>query len=257
LLSQNVRTLIGSRAQGLGYATTCLYDEWSMFNNIAGLARVDHLSACFTYDAHPQLKSFDRIAASFSMPVKPGALGIGVFRFGDALYSEQILSCGYASEFGLASLGIKVNYIQYNVEGFGTKGVFSFSFGGIANLTEALSVGAHITNVAQPKISELTGERVPTILTAGLSLKPHRRLLITTEAEKDLEYPLTWKSGVEYSPFKKFSFRTGFNIQPDAWFAGTGFRNTKFNFDYAFSYHAYIGTNHQASVTYHFESKKK
>ncbi len=137
------------------------------------------------------------------------------------------------------------------------KGVFSISFGGIANLTEQLSVGAHITNVAQPKLSERTGERVPTILSAGLSFKPHQRLLIVTEAEKDLDYDLTWKSGIEYSPFKKFSFRTGFNLDPDAWFVGSGFKNTKFNLDYAFAYHAYIGSHHQASVTYHFQSKKK
>jgi hypothetical protein len=139
-----------------------LYDEWSLFNNVAGLSRADHLSAGFTYEAHPPLTSFNRLAAVCVVPIKTGTLSAGAFRFGDALYNEQLISCGYANEFGLASLGIKVNYIQYRAEGFGSKGMFSFSFGGIANLTKILAVGAHITNITQGEISADEDERLQT-----------------------------------------------------------------------------------------------
>lgn len=257
LFSQSNHTLIGSRAQGLGYATSAMYDEWSLFNNVAGLARIDHLSAGFTYEVHPQLKSFNRMAATCTMPLRTGAVGGSVFRFGDDLYNEQMLSLGYANEFGLASLGLKVSYIQYHAEGFETKGFFSFGFGGIANLTPTFSLAAHITNIAQGKINEDPEERIPTILTAGFSYRPTTRVLITSELEKDLDYRVKWKSGIEYTPFKKFSFRTGFNAERYALFMGTGFKVTKFTFDYAFQYQSYMGTVHQASVTYHVNEKKK
>ncbi len=257
LRSQSVHTLIGSRSQGLGYASSCLADEWSLFNNVAGLAKVDHLSTGFTFEAHPALSSFNRLAAVVSVPVKIGTFSAGVFRFGDELYNEQLISLGYANKFGLASLGIKVNYIQYQAEGFGSKGLVSFSFGGVATLTPKLSVGAHLTNGSQGKISSSENERLPTLLSVGFSFTPTSKLSIVSDVEKDLEYNATWKTGVEYSPYKKFSFRTGFNIQPDALFFGTGVKPKNFTLDYAFQFQPEVGSNHQATVIYHFHQQKK
>jgi hypothetical protein len=257
LYSQSVHTLIGSRAQGLGYASACLTDEWSLFNNVAGLAGADRLSSGFTYEAHPSFKSFNRLAAVVNLPLKIGTLGAGVFRFGDELYNEHVISAGYANQFGLASLGIKVNYIQYRTEGFGSKGLFSFSFGGIATLAPQLSVGAHLTNVSQGKISSSENERLPTRVAVGFSFTPTTKLIINSEVEKDLDYDATWKGGIEYNPFKKFSFRTGFNVHPDALFFGTGFKPKNFTVDYGFQFQPELGSNHQATVIYHFHNPTK
>ena len=35
--AQSVSTLIGARANALGYASSCIQDEWSLFNNVAGM----------------------------------------------------------------------------------------------------------------------------------------------------------------------------------------------------------------------------
>ena len=257
LLSQSVHTLIGSRAQGLGYASSSLSDEWSVFNNIAGLAKTDQLAAGFTYEVHPQLKAFNRMAAVVVSPVRSGATGFGVYRFGDDLYNEQILTAAYSNTFGLASLGVSVRYIQYHADGFGTKGLFSLGFGGIATLTPQLSVGAHIINLTQPEISASEKERLPTVLLAGVAFTPSTKVLVTTEIEKDLEYDFTWKTGLEYTPLKKFSVRTGFNLRPDAGFFGFGFKPARFSLDYAFHYQPGFGSRHQATVVYHLKRKTK
>jgi hypothetical protein len=257
LSAQSVRTLTGARAEGMAYTSACLYDPFAVFNNIAGISRVTHTSAGFTYEAHPQLKSFNRMAAVVVMPIGNGTTGVGLYKFGDDLYSEQILTAGYSNTFGLASLGLKINYVQYRLSEFRSKGFLSFSFGGIANLTSNLNVGAHITNLTQPKISDRNKEYLPTILTAGFSFTPSSKLLLASEIEKDLEYSATWKCGFEYKPFKKFSFRSGFNINPDSGYGGFGFHSEKFSLDYAFGFQGAAGYNHHATVTYHFPAKKK
>ncbi len=248
--AQSASTLMGSRAGGLAYASACVTDEWSVFNNIAGLAKVEKTFASFAYDTQPSFKSFNRMAAVFTLPVKFGVGGAGIFRFGDELYNEQIISIGFSNTFGLASLGIKANYVQYKAEGFGSKGVFSVSFGGIAKLTEKISIGAHIINLNQPKISVTENEKLPTVLILGAGFQLTSHTFITTELEKDLNYPVKWKTGVEYQPLKKFIFRTGFNINPNAAFFGFGFRPKKFKLDYAYQHHFTLGSRHQATVGY-------
>jgi hypothetical protein len=247
---------MGARASGLGSTSSCLTDEWSIFNNVAGLAHVNQTSAAFTYRAYPSIKSFNSMAGVFAIPLKWGVAGAGVYRFGDDLYNEHVLSAAFSNRFGIASLGIKVNYIQYHAEGFGTKGVFTVSFGGIAQLTKMLSVGAHIININQPRVSSNDREEtVPTILIAGIGVKISEKLFATSEIEKDIAYKPIWKTGLEYVIHPKISVRTGFHINPSAGFFGVGFKPRKFILDYAYEYNFQIGANHQASVGYKFQSK--
>ena len=247
---------MGARAQALGYTTSCLEDEWSVFNNIAGLAKVEKSAASFTYSSYPGMKSFNRMAVTVALPSKFGTAGVGAFKFGDDLYSEQILTAGFSNTFGLASLGASLNYIQYNAEGFGRKGVVSLNFGGIARLTKQFSIGAQIKNIFQPELSEEANERLPTLLSVGAAFTPSEKLLLTTELEKDLDYPFTWKTGVEYKIYKKFILRTGFNIRPNTGFFGLGFAPSNFQLDYAYSFNPELKSHHQATVSYRFKSKK-
>ena len=255
--AQSTSALMGSRAAGIGYASSAFTDEWSIFNNVAGLAKVTAITAAFTYDAQPSFKHFNRAAASFACPLKIGVTGLGLFRFGDDLYNEQLLTAGYSSTFGLASLGAKVNLIQYNIKGFGSKSVVTASFGGIAQLTERLFVGAHVVNINQPKISSIDGEQVPTVLIAGILTKVTENLSVAAELEKDLDFKTAVKAGIEYRILKKFFVRTGFRIQPNAAFFGFGFKRMRYSLDYAFQYNQGWGSRHQASLSYWLKVKEE
>jgi hypothetical protein len=256
-IAQSAMNSVGARAMALGYASSTLRDEWSIHNNVSGLAKVDGPSSGFTYETNPSLPSFNRMAALFVMPVKKiGVAGAGLYRFGDALYNEQIISAGFANTMGLASLGIKVNYVQYHTESFGNKQAFTVSFGGIAELTPQLLVGAHIVNVNQPELSEQTREKIPTLLVLGLGFLPSEKLLLTSEVEKDIDHNVCWKGGIEYKVQRKFIARTGFNLHPQAGFAGLSFKPKKFQLDYAFHYHMNLSAIHQATIVYSFLHKK-
>jgi hypothetical protein len=247
---------MGARSSGLSHASSCLKDEWSLFNNVAGLADLKKTAASFTYDTQPGFAPFNKMASVFSMPISPGVAAVGFFRFGDELYNEQVLTIGFANTYGLASLGVKVNYIQYTASGFGSKGVFSVSFGGIAKVAEKISVGAHVININQPDISKNENEKLPTILVLGIGAQITTQAFFATELEKDLDHPLKWKTGIEYKPFKNFAARTGFSINPGMLFFGFGFHKTKFSLDYAYQHNFVIGSRHQATVGYFFGRRR-
>lgn len=222
---------------------------------MAGLAKTEGVSAGFSYHALPSAPFFNRMAAVFALPVKPGVAGIGLFRFGDDLYNEHVLSAGFANTFGLASLGVRLNYLQYRVHGLGTATALTVSFGGIATITPELLFGAHILNINQPIIDESTEERAPTKLHASIAFMPSKKLIAAAEIEKDLRYRAIIKAGVEYEAFKKIIFRSGVNLHPQAAFFGLGFRPRKLTLDYAVQINEPFGLAHQASVTYQFKKR--
>ena len=253
--AQNASTTMGARSASMGNSSAMLSDEWSLFNNIGGLAKVTETITAFSFEAKPALPGSSRMAATYSAPLKFGSLGVGVFKFGDNVYSEQILTTGYSNQFGIASLGMKLNYIQYRAEGFGTKSAISVSVGGIAEITHQLSVGAYIQNLNQPKLTD--GERVPVRLAVGLSFKPSEEIILITEIEKDLAYDPIFKAGLEYCIHKKVYARTGFNLNPEAAFFGLGFKGWRLKFDYAIQYNNALNFAHQASASYRIEKSLK
>jgi hypothetical protein len=254
---QSVNTLMGSRTAGVGYASATLADEWSLFNNVGGLAKSKTFCGAFAYEARPSLPGANRMAATFITPSKFGVGAIGFFRFGDELYSEQMVTGGFSNQFGIASLGLKLNYIQYRAEGFGTKKAVSINFGGIAELTHKISVGAYITNINQPRISMQDSERVPTRLSAGVSFKASEKVLLLTEIEKDLEHSPIVKGAFEYTIHKKVFVRNGFNLNPNAGFFGIGFVTRWLKIDYAIQYNRSLNFSHQASAICLFNKRKE
>ncbi len=248
---QSVSTLMGARSVSLGNASTTLNDEWSLFNNPGGMSDIQSTTANFAYSINPALPGADRLAAGITAPLKLGVLGSGVFRFGDELYSEQLLSLGYANKLGLASLGMKINYVQYRAEGFGTNSAFSLNFGGIAELSPVFMIGAYITNINQPKISD--DENLPAKLATGIQFKPDNNLLLLLELEKDLNYDPTIKGGVEYALYKKIDFRVGFNLNPNSVHGGIGYQTSRLVLGYGVQYSAATQFQFQFSTGYKFK----
>jgi hypothetical protein len=254
--AQSNSLVMGSRAMAMGNASSCLNDEWALFNNVGGLSGIDASAAAFAYLAYPDFSPFDRMAMVVSVPLGYGVAGIGAYRFGSELYNEHVVSAAFSNKIALASLGLKINYVQYQAEGFGTAQSFTVSFGGIVELTKAIRVGAYINNINQPTLSEISQERIPTYLVLGVGFQIAQNVLAVTEVEKDLDHDPVIRGGLEYRPNKKFAARTGLNLNPEAAFAGFGFHHKRFIFDYAFQYHRELAASHQASVIWKFKKTK-
>jgi hypothetical protein len=254
--AQSSATIISAPAMGLANASSCLSNEWSLFNNIGGLSKVEAITTSFSQYSVPSFKPFGKIAAVCAVPLDFGVTAAGFYRSGDSQYNEQLLSLGFSNQFGLASLGLKVNYVQYKADGFGARTALTVSFGGLAEITPKFFVGASIENLNQPKLSSDTGERIQSRFTVGTGFKLTEKLLAITEIEKDVINSPVLKAGVQYQLNAKVIARTGFNFNPQSAFGGLGFRLPKFQLDYAIQFHEYFGTAHQATVSLRLPKNK-
>lgn len=237
----------------MGYAYATESDAWSLFNNPAGLGELKELSVIFGLENKYGIDGFNIMGAGIISNIKVGTIGASAFRFGNDLYNEQTVSMAYSNKFGIASLGLKANYLQYNIDGFGSKGVVTLDFGGIATITDQLIFGAYVRNINQAKVAELADERAPTLLNAGLSYRPIDKLHLNFEAEKDLDYEATLRVGMEYLILSKLAVRIGVNTEPFTNYAGLGFKTRRLLVDYAITKDRNLGYSHQAAV--HFKIK--
>jgi hypothetical protein len=255
--AQSTSSLLGARAAGMGYATAALPDEWAFFNNIAGLASEKNPTVASAFDVHALLPGGNRLGALVSVPFAFGVGGFGVFRFGDDIYSEQIVSIGFANTIGKTSLGARISYMQYKAQGLGTHGALGINLGGITQLTPQLSIGAWIQNINQPNINFSDKEKAPVKLLAALSFKVTDKFLLASEIEKDVLYEPLWKTGMEYWIHKKVAARMGLNVNPGSAFFGLGFKSGRIKIDYAFQSFTSVGPSHQASASYRLNKNPK
>lgn len=248
---------MGARQAGMANASATLADGWSLWHNAAGLAQIKNRVLGAAYEITPSLVGANRMAFHVASPFQFGVVGLGAFRFGDNVYSEQMISLAFAHQIGITSLGVKANVNQYRADGFGSQAALSFDFGGITQLTKHISIGAYITNLTQSSFSATESHRLPTRLVVGLGFKLSDDVIATTELEKDLGYRPLWKTGFEYQAVKNFFVRGGFNVYPQNFFFGVGSRWAGVNANYAVKYNGFLGTTHQISISYHFAKPKE
>jgi hypothetical protein len=250
---QSVFTPMGARSMGMAGASATLSDGWALFNNVAGMAGQKQACA-FAYEVAPQMPGANRMAAIAQMQMGSFTGGIGFFRFGDALYNEHLISFAMAHRIGITALGARVNYNQYRADGFGSLYTFSADVGGITQLTSKIRVGAYLTNITQSSLNSGSGERLPTRMVVGAGFQFSPKFLASTEIEKDLDYPIIWRTGFEYEVRKNIFFRTGYQLQPSVIYVGLGGTRKRLTIDYAMRYHFLLGMIHQASATFRWAS---
>jgi hypothetical protein len=252
-LGQSVSTRMGARPAALGKASLCLRDEAVLFNNVGALAWLDGPSAFFACEVTPALPGANRVAASIQVPTSIGVLAVGAFRFGDRLYSEQMLTAGFGHRIGSTSLGIKTSVVQYRADGFETRTAMTVDVGGLTRLTPAWTVAASLCNLTQ---ASMAGETLPVILSTATSWHSDR-LLVSAEVEKRLDAPAQVRGGVELALGQKLFIRTGFGFQPVQLSFGIGARARRLSVDFSTTYQRSFGFIHQASAGYTISQKKK
>lgn len=252
--AQSVNTRLGGRAAAMGYAGFCVADESAIFNNVGALAHIKQSSAFFCYDAAAEIPGANRTGASLSVSTAAGTAAFGFFRFGDMVYNEQMLSVAFGNRIGITSLGVKINYVQYQADGFGSRSTITADLGCITQLTPQFSVGAGIFNITQSKIAD--DDELPVVLVAAFGFQPDQKFLFATEVEKRPGSPAAIKSGVEYGIYKKLFFRTGINLYPASLFGGIGTKTNRVTMDYAMKFSNVLGFAHQASASYSLKPRK-
>jgi hypothetical protein len=177
-----------------------------------------------------------------------GTIGLGMSRFGGKLFNQQQLGLGFSNTLGIVSLGLKVDWQQTHIEGFGSGNALILSMGGVAELGPKFFLGANFTNLNRAKLSQNNEQRLPTLVQMGISYLPSENLKILAELEKDIELDPIFKAGVEYQLKKWIYLRTGISSNPARLSFGLGLRKDQFGFDYAYGQNSSLGRTHHLSL---------
>ena len=242
---------IGPRAMGTGQISTLFSDVWSVHNNIGALGWLQKGGAAASFENRYGNSGFNQISfAAANTPGKWGAFGFGASRFGSDLFNQTRAQAGWAKAFGIASIGIQGQWYQVQAQEFPSRNYFLVNFGGMAKLTSKLNFAASIFNLTQTKATDYQDETLPTIVKAGVSFAPNKKILLLTEVQKDLDQATLVKAGIEYEVKENFWLRTGFTTEVMVATGGVAFKWREFQLDYSVSHHPQLGWSQGIGIQY-------
>lgn len=244
----------GGRSAAMGTASVAISDIWSSFNNQAGLARLNDLTAAFYYENRFLMKELGYKAGAFALPVKVGTVGLSFSHFGYSAFNESKIGLAFARSFGKRiAFGLQLDYNMARLEeSYGNRNFLTFEAGMLAHITPELVVGAHVYNPISAKLSEYNDERAPVIFRLGAAWEVTPRVLITAETEKNIDNEADVKFGLEYRLIPALHLRGGISTNPASNSFGVGIFTGDFVIDISASYHYILGFSPQASIAYKF-----
>ncbi|HKK46602.1 MAG TPA: hypothetical protein VJ964_13840 [Balneolaceae bacterium] len=227
--TQNVRAqaVMGARELGMGQATTALPStQWAVFSNPA-LMSEDQKSVAFYAARYFGLSEITDMAAALTYPTNLGVIAAGMHRYGYDLFNKSRLRLGYKNSFLGFHFGAVLNY-SYIVQGggYGSAGALGVDVGLAAPIVSGLWIGAHATNINQPKYGSLNNEKLSRLLSVGLSYQLSNIALFSTDIVKDVDFPITYRAGVEVKVIGDLVGRAGITTEPQTFSAGFGYRNS-------------------------------
>ena len=244
---------MGSRSHALGNASVAIDDIWAYHHNPANLVSVKKLGFGLSYENRFLLKELQSQGFVVALPLKVGVISLGLQSFGFKNFRTNRLGVGYSMKLTeFLSCGVQLNYHQVRLtDAYGRKDALTAELGLKANITDNWKVAFSVFNLTRTKISEFGEDRLSTLMRLGTQYTFSEKVMLVAELEKNIEFPVRFKTGIEYSPISKLFLRGGFATQPIEISAGLGYRfKEQFQLDIGSAYHQILGWSPNFSFTY-------
>ncbi len=244
---------MGSRSHALGNASVAIDDIWAYHHNPANLVSVKKLGLGLSYENRFLLKELQSQGFVVALPLKAGVISFGLQSFGFKNFRTNRLGLGYSMKLAdFLSCGVQLNYHQVRLtDAYGRKDALTAELGLRADITDNWKVAFSIFNLTRTKISEFGEDRLTTLMRLGTQYTFSEKVMLVAELEKNIEFPVRFKTGIEYSPIGKLFLRGGFATQPIELSAGLGYRfKEQFQLDLGSAYHQILGWSPNFSFTY-------
>ncbi len=239
----------GAKGLALGNTNTTTQDAQSLFGNQAGLAFLEETSFTAFGENRFFIAELNQFSAGVAIPVKNGTFGLAVQYFGFEDYNEQKIGIAYGRKlFDKVAIGIQIDYLNLRVPFYGNQGNITAEIGLQLPINDKFLIGVHVFSPFTIAWSE--EDFVPTILATGITYQPSEKLSITAEVEKDIDFPVDFKFGIDYKIVEMLSLRVGANTYPVQNSFGLGLNLKNLNIDVAMVYHQILGLTTGFSATF-------
>ena len=229
-------------------------DVWSINYNMGQLQHLEKSTIGISFHQPFLLSDFTTTNVVVGICSKKGAFGINYSNYGNDYFQINSTGFGYAMKLGEnISSGIKLNYHHINSgEFYNSKSILSTDVGFAANLTNELHVGFSLINPTFSKIDDYANERIPTVIQFAAGYHFSSDLSLQAGIKKDMVYPLSFITAIQYSPNKKVSIRGGIGTNPSLASLGINVHLNQIQLVFATQIHQILGWSPDFGIAYQF-----
>jgi len=242
----------GARSSALGYAATALAGDAGSHMNPALRALHEQPVAVVFVRQSFGLSPLRYGTAHLAVPLRGFVASGGAGTFGFSDYRELHLNLGAARSVRLGTtralhLGVNLRYHHLRIPGFGRGGALAGNVGIAAEVLPTLMLGAHATNLLGAALAPTVP--VPQTLAVGLGYLASRNVRVLADVVKDLDAPVSLRTGLEVVLVELLALRAGAATQPRRWTAGTGVELGALSADLAAERHPELGWSPSAALS--------
>lgn len=243
---------MGGRSNSMANASVAISDLWAFHHNPGALVEVDKISIGISYENRFLLKELQSQGLVYVQPLKKGVLSVGAQTYGFELYRTYRAGAGYSLKLSdKFYAGVQMNYQGIRLsEYYGTKNTVTAELGMLAKITEDWKIGISVFNLGRAKLSSFEDDRFTTLMRLGTSYSFSKKVLVAAEVEKNIDYPLRVKTGLDYQIIENFFFRAGFAAKPIELTFGFGYKFKVLQLDLGSAYHQQLGWSPHFSLSY-------
>ncbi len=243
--------LNSARTAAMGEAFVGLANNsQAIFINPAGLVRLKSLEFSSFYYRPFGIKELTYTSFAFTYPFRYLVPGVAIQQYGHSNYHETSVNFTFSrTSHQIFSYGATCRFMHLNINNYGSTTTIGFDLGLIIHANKKTSFGFVIKNMNKPQIGQLK-EDIPPILVSGISIKPFRQLNLTCDIYKHFDFPVDFRTGLEYESCEFLIFRGGVASEPSRFSLGFGLKFYSVIIDYAFVSHPTLNLTHLVSVSF-------
>ncbi len=241
LLSQNFSFTNGAGAINLGDASVNLRNHYAILNNQAASAYIDRTCVAISYERKFLNTELNNYAIHGAIPTRSGTIGFQLHHFGFDSYRQQKIGLTYGRKLmDNLSVGAGFNAYKFSIDNYGNNTVFSFDLGMQTSILKDVLIGFHLSSPMQSNINAT--DKLASKYRFGLSYLASKKAKIHGELEKEFNYDVNLKIGLEYLVATNFGIHLGTSTLPQRFAFGCNYTIAKnIQIDVAAAYHQVLG----------------
>ena len=242
----------GSRSMALANASAAINDVWAYHHNPAALTGIKKVAFGVSYENRYLLRELQSQGFVVAYPLKRSVISFGGQTFGYNNFRTYRTGLGYSMELtDFLSFGVQFNYNLLRLpQAYGKNQTITGEVGVMAKISENCHIGFSIFNVSRNILSNYQEDRYTTMLRLATRYQVSKKVLFVGEVEKNVEFPIRFKTGTEYNPIENLYLRGGFATAPIEFCFGLGYHwNGIYKLDVGSAYQQLIGWSPNVSFT--------
>jgi len=236
---------VGASSFALGNAAVGIdHYLFAIYYNPAALSTEFPFQTAFSYQNFFGIGELNAVDLMINFKLSGHPFSFAINRFGNGQYQEvQITAASRYEIVETCAIGISVQNYILAIQKYGQAVAWGINFSALYKLLPELSIGALVTNLNRPVISEAR-EKLPQTMSLGFCYYPVPDLMMSFEFFQDIRFDQEYRAGCSYRVISFLTIRAGIEDQLNIYSYGLGVNINWIDFDYSLRNHPVLGISH-------------